>query len=654
MNDPMKLLLGLILMCAPSLALAQTLAPKEAGYDVGEPIEIDFSGGPGNSTDWVGIYQTGNTPDGDPPSIDWLYTNGTQTPGGALTAGTLTFPAGTLSAGTYALWFLANDGYEAIVGPVDLTITEDTPEVAWVTPEFRRRHAVSGVAYAGTITAYASDPAFTFSKVSGPEWLTVSPTGELGGTPAEGDTGFNTFVLSASDGIDEREATLRIPVCAPGAEVIPEIKVMSYNAWHGWSQMIDGPRKGIESLILSDADLIGMQESNGGEGYQAQRIAQALGWHYRPGTSGSLGIISRYPLRDASLQAGPGLGAIITLTGDPLREVILMNCHLDYQHYGPYAAQLGGATEESVLAEERASQRDEQIASLMDGMAALLAKADQVPVFLTGDFNAPSHLDWTPATAGTHGGVGNVAWPTSTRVIADGMVDSFRELHPDPAEVPGNTWSPIFKDGEAQDRIDFVYFKGEALTPIASQVFTTEVEETVGSWGSSTEATRNNTWPSDHAAVVTTFKLAPVDADEDGLSDAFEERHFGDLSRQAGTGDADGDGVRNADEELFATDPNDARSAPGLSLTIEDGPSLEFTFAEAAFSRGLACVRSADLQSWQVVWRYRDDPFLQAEVLTAVATNPGEWAAKIEDQDSEEAAPVMFYRLLQGSGTESP
>ncbi len=51
----------------------------------------------------------------------------------------------------------------------------------------------------------------------------------------------------------------------------------------------------------------------------------------------------------------------------------------------------------------------------------------------------------------------------------------------------------------------------------------------------------------------------PTDTDADGLADAWERRHFGDLSANA-DGDPDGDGLVNMLEQQYGTNPRDADS----------------------------------------------------------------------------------------------
>lgn len=500
---------------AAGLSLAQTT------FEVGEVISVEFSGGPENASDWIGIYQSGVIPDGSPGATAWLYSNGTRSAAGNASEGEVTFASG-LGSGRYAAWFLANNGYEPLAGPVEFTVSDFEKEPAWVIPKIRRRHAIVGEEYSGKISAYANYPILAFSKVSGPDWLKISNAGVLSGTPGPEDTGAQSFEVRVSGVRGQSDATLQIEVCASGAEVVHELKIMSYNAWHGWGKMNEGYRKGLESIILSGADIIGMQEStdnvSGSGGYQPEKLARDLGWYYRRGIKGSLGIVSRYPIVGELLEAGVARGARILVSASPRQEVILMTCHLDFRRYGPYAARKEGATADSVMEVELGSQRDEQIATIMDEMKVILGEADRVPVFLTGDFNAPSHLDWNGATAARHGGVESVTWPTSTRVAQDGMRDSYRVIHPRPEVKPGDTWSPVFKGDEAQDRIDFIYYKGNQVMPVASEVFTTAVEKTVGLWGASTVVTRDNTWPSDHASVVTDFRFRADGAEKrDGL-----------------------------------------------------------------------------------------------------------------------------------------
>lgn len=650
------ILISLLMACISGALSAQSVTPSKASYTVGESIVINFSGGPGNATDWIGIYNPGVTPNGTPPSLSWVYTTGTRTAGGTAKSGSVTFTAPTLAAGSYKIWFLANDGYAAIAGPTDLVITPavvpDGPP-AWVTSPIRFRHGVVGTAYEGLISAYAANPQaseLTFSKVSGPSWLAVAADGSLSGTPTGGEVGMNAFTVRATRGASSVDATLNIEVFAAGAELPVKLKVISYNLWHGWTQVNNGLRKGLDSVILSDADIIATQEAVDNGVYQAKWLAEKLGWYYGPAASSDVGIVSRYPIT-ANLSAGIARGIRVKIAANPLREVVVFNCHLDYQYYGPYAARLSGATAASVLTEERRSTRDEEIAAIMTGLTSHLSAADQTPVILAGDFNAPSHLDWTPATAASHGGVGNVAWPTSTAVIQAGLVDSFRVIHPDPAAVPGNSWSPLFA-GDAADRIDFVYFKGKDLRPIDSEHFHTAIEVTLGVWGSSTTAARDNTWPSDHGAMLTEFFLAPVDSDHDGLSDALEMLHFGNLSAQDESDDPDHDGHSNAVEQSAGTSPTQPDPVSPVRVTAPSSaslwPKLRFNLSPLAMSAGWVCERTTDFSSWTPVWSYRADPRLESPLITFASDASGAWNLELTDTTLIGSPGRAFYRLRQG------
>jgi hypothetical protein len=131
-------------------------------------------------------------------------------------------------------------------------------------------------------------------------------------------------------------------------------------------------------------------------------------------------------------------------------------------------------------------------------------------VFLTGDFNAPSHADWTEAVAGARPFVEYpLDWPVSRAVMDAGFRDSFRDAHPDPLARPGLTWwarRQRIRDfnpgnGDPQDRIDFVWYAGPARV-IGSEI--------VGEAGAAGVSIAVMPWPSDHRGVVSSFEVIPA------------------------------------------------------------------------------------------------------------------------------------------------
>jgi len=95
-------------------------------------------------------------------------------------------------------------------------------------PEFSsdpisKNSATNGVAYAGTLAGNASDPGgnpLTFIKLSkisgGTDWLTVSSSGALAGTPTSADVGLNRWSVQVSSSGGSDTAILLVDVSAPG------------------------------------------------------------------------------------------------------------------------------------------------------------------------------------------------------------------------------------------------------------------------------------------------------------------------------------------------------------------------------------------------------------------------------------------------------
>ena len=292
-----------------------------------------------------------------------------------------------------------------------------------------------------------------------------------------------------------------------GGESAARLKVLSFNTWYDGARVDEGFEKIAKAIMRSGADVVCLQESSAAT---ARKLAQRLDWHAVEGGSGSVQIVCRYPIQEVITAQTPGsdrlIGARLRLDDLSGAGLVVFNLHLDFRNYGPYAARQAGATAASVLEENGRSDRAAQMRAALETMRRFLERADERPVILTGDFNVPSHLDWTAATASAHGGVGPVAWPESLLVAKAGLIDSFRACHPDPVLTPGNSWSAIHKGSEPQDRIDFIHHRGSPLRIVDCGMFATAVETTVGAWSEGAAAASGNTWPSDHSAVLATYE----------------------------------------------------------------------------------------------------------------------------------------------------
>ncbi len=107
-------------------------------------------------------------------------------------------------------------------------------------------------------------------------------------------------------------------------------------------------------------------------------------------------------------------------------------------------------------------------------------------MIIAGDFNEPSHLDWTARAAAAGRCPTRVLFPVSRRLHKAGLVDTFRAAHRDELKEPGITW-PANEPGypHRADRIDFVYVSA------GCRVLSCDVVHT----------------PSDHSAVLAVIDL---------------------------------------------------------------------------------------------------------------------------------------------------
>jgi endonuclease/exonuclease/phosphatase family metal-dependent hydrolase len=277
-----------------------------------------------------------------------------------------------------------------------------------------------------------------------------------------------------------------LAAAAPARAQSPaEVRVMTFNIWLGGDVVDFGSV--IKAIQGADADIVGLQEAEG----NTRRIAQALGWPY---WSDRLHIVSRYPLIDPPVARGEYVLAQVS----PGRVFALANVHLTSDPYGPYLVR-DGRSLSRVLANERATRLPE-IRHTLRALRSALRRG--IPTFMTGDFNTPSHLDWTAATGHRY----PVAWPVTEAVACAGFRDTYRVVHPDPVATPGITWTfgypfPRIAKDEVVDRIDLI----QASAGV--QVLDSGI---VGPPGTRDVTVPVDPYPSDHRAVVSTVRFTPA------------------------------------------------------------------------------------------------------------------------------------------------
>lgn len=277
---------------------------------------------------------------------------------------------------------------------------------------------------------------------------------------------------------------LLISLSAQGATA----RVMSFNILLGGAEHYP-LNVTAEVIRRARADVVGLQEtdSNGAE------LSRRLGYYWHPVAKGTRpgGIASRYPITKTFRQ-----GAEITLPGG--EKMVVFSVHLMSSPYEPYDIRDRKIRTEVAAIRSAQATRGAEIAEVLTEMVPVMASG--TPVFLVGDFNEPSHLDWTEL-AGPRGARLHrmkVRWPTSVAVLQAGLRDAYRTVFPSEVRRRGYTWTPFFSWREVHDRIDFIYFAG-------NRVGVTQVQIVGERDGKDVDLIGHPKYPSDHRAVVAQF-----------------------------------------------------------------------------------------------------------------------------------------------------
>jgi endonuclease/exonuclease/phosphatase family metal-dependent hydrolase len=296
---------------------------------------------------------------------------------------------------------------------------------------------------------------------------------------------FAGLTLSACDWGDSAEPATKAARAAPAFGQRMHLRVLVFNVEYGGTPATD------KAIRRVDADVVGVLESY----ERLPEIAAKTGYPYY---NTSLQLLSKYPIHESS--DGHGLYALIEV--QPGYVIPFFNEHLDYVAWGPRALRRGASVASVIDTENEV--RTSALAKPLADMQELIDQG--YPVFLTGDFNEPSSLDYTKETVGTREGIDQpVPWPVSKALFDLGFRDSYRKIHRDPLDTPGATWPassrPRPSGKGAGNRIDYVYTAGPART-LDSEI--------VGEKGGPDVSIAVLPWTSDHRAVLSTFEVRPV------------------------------------------------------------------------------------------------------------------------------------------------
>lgn len=333
-----------------------------------------------------------------------------------------------------------------------------------------------------------------------------------------------------------------VPPAEPKPEVdgVSELDVLAFNVWHGGTQVPNGAQEIADIIRETDADVTFMPEV----GQAPAQVAELLGYEHLIATD--TGIVSRYPILSSDTIDRWWTKAVIDVNGT---EVVVYGGHLEYRWYTTYLPRgYGGEIHgdwpagwntwnkldapvtdvEQILAANLQSGRPATAAALVEDIAAE-REAGRIAV-VGGDFNEPSAQDWTAATADVqdHNGV-VIRWQTTQTLLDGGLVDAYREVHPDPVANPGITWPSDNErfptssltwapEADERDRIDYIFATPDERLAIDDAVVVGPQSsivrnERVVDDSADEILTPDAVWPSDHKAVLAEFRICDEGCD---------------------------------------------------------------------------------------------------------------------------------------------
>ncbi|KAG8410327.1 hypothetical protein J3459_017139 [Metarhizium acridum] len=416
----------------------------------------DYYGGPENNT-WI------------QDQLTWAWAEGTH--------GSAQVDISDLPPGRYLAYFLGERSYKWLAQPVEVFISR-ADSMRFIPDDFTTHNGRVGDSFSARYKRASHQR----------QKPATSPTRSPSGQPAPTTT---PAVLPVA-----------VPVARRHKPLVRSIRVLTLNLWLGGRNVIDYHNKQVSFLASQDVDVVALQESYFHDGL---RLAKALGWN--AWQSKDVSILSRYPIGRVYREIEAGGTVRIDLDGSD-RQLLVWNVHLNNAPYGPYDLCFTNYSTNYIQRREEWARRVQQVYEIVHRLKEYKVRKpefQELPRSWPATSAPPPTSTTTRRRATCTARAGRTPFPGPSRggTVLDGKwTDSFREVYRNAWKVPGNTWSPIRKVNgdrpEPMDRIDFIYHK--KLKTLHSDVVV------VGD-PKPEPYHADNEWTSDHAAVLSEFKL---------------------------------------------------------------------------------------------------------------------------------------------------
>ncbi len=329
------------------------------------------------------------------------------------------------------------------------------------------------------------------------------------------------FTLTASAVLNDTESKVLFDFKV----LSKQFKVMTWNIWgkHGQDPELSYIYKGQSysqrerlAMIMKDQDpdVLGLVETYGNRPFLMQELGYEHATYKEDSESylGNLSVISRYPIANDIMFGSEHnhMGSEIKISDE--RQFILYSTWFTSSDMCQWMKVSTISDDEGIEWDKKG--RLEAANRVMNNIKSngYYDNADTKPVIVVGDHNTISHLDYIESTVGLpqNYGRGIIKNPISSLFADNGFSDSYREVKQDPIEYPALSHDPhsgfveskVYTPSGWHIRIDFIYYKSDALVPVESVI----VDRFLDGKTVTNNSDGKYAFPSDHAAFVSTFE----------------------------------------------------------------------------------------------------------------------------------------------------